>query len=263
MSGGSLGHGLEALELQARDRLAVAVCAGPDDDRLVGGLREPTQQVIDCVMIGHIGRPDSRLIDQLRVRIHRHVGAVAVEAPVMGLAAVAGLRVHGGDHPIGCHPFGDPEDPVLSFLDVLAGQIGHQSSHLGDHRIEAVTVEDLHRRHHIANQGIDQSLARRWIIPIARRLARAHVVVVAAKNQMDLGPQIRTPTSISSLRIAQRSWVTVSWVATASYNGVESTTRARTPNTPASAPTALVSLKSRRGRPDARSRLRTPTSTVG
>lgn len=63
--------------------------------------------------------------------------------------------------------------------------------------------------------------------------------------------------------MAARSWVTVSWVWTASYSAVESTTLARSCITPACLATALVSSNSRFGRFDVRTRLRIPTSSVG
>ena len=65
------------------------------------------------------------------------------------------------------------------------------------------------------------------------------------------------------MRTAARSWVTVSWVATASSTGVESSTRARVFIAPVARATTLVSSNSRRGRAEARSLVRIPTSTVG
>ena len=60
------------------------------------------------------------------------------------------------------------------------------------------------------------------------------------------------------------SWVTVSWVATASSRTVESSTRRPRPvNTPVDSTTWPTASKTRRGRADARSRLRQYTSTVG
>jgi len=67
----------------------------------------------------------------------------------------------------------------------------------------------------------------------------------------------------SSVRMAARSWVTVSSVATASKIGVESSTRARVFMAPVSFATTFVSSNRRRGRVEARSRLRGPTSAVG
>jgi len=55
--------------------------------------------------------------------------------------------------------------------------------------------------------------------------------------------------------------VTVSMVATASYNGVESSTR-RTPTSPACLAASMVTAKIRSGRAEAASRARMSTSTV-
>jgi hypothetical protein len=60
------------------------------------------------------------------------------------------------------------------------------------------------------------------------------------------------------------SWVTVSWVATASSKMVESSTRRRRPeSTPVAATTWRTASKIRRGRSEARMRWRQYTSTVG
>ncbi len=69
-------------------------------------------------------------------------------------------------------------------------------------------------------------------------------------------------------RAVLRSWaascITVSWRNTASSNTVESNTRAvRAASTPVSATTSRTASKIRSGRPEARSRFRQYTSTVG
>ena len=61
--------------------------------------------------------------------------------------------------------------------------------------------------------------------------------------------------------MAAPSSVTVSMVATASYSGVESSTR-RTPTSPACLAAATVTSKIRSGRAEAASRARMSTSTV-
>jgi hypothetical protein len=61
--------------------------------------------------------------------------------------------------------------------------------------------------------------------------------------------------------MAPPSSVTVSMVATASYNGVESSTR-RTPTSPACLAASTVTSKIRSGRAEAASRARMSTSTV-
>ena len=71
-------------------------------------------------------------------------------------------------------------------------------------------------------------------------------------------------TSRRTLRIAATSWVTVSWVATASSKMVESSTRRPRPlSTPVASTTWRTASKIRRGRAEARSRARQYTNTVG
>ena len=66
------------------------------------------------------------------------------------------------------------------------------------------------------------------------------------------------------MRIAATNWVTVSWVATASSNTVESTHRRRRPrSTPVSAITSATLSNTRSGRSDPAIRLRQYTSVVG
>ena len=64
--------------------------------------------------------------------------------------------------------------------------------------------------------------------------------------------------------MAATSWVTVSWVATASSKMVESSTRRPRPvSTPVASTTWRTASKIRRGRAERRIRLRQYTSTVG
>ena len=58
--------------------------------------------------------------------------------------------------------------------------------------------------------------------------------------------------------MAARSWITVSWVATASNSGVESSTRRRPSSNPAASAVVLTSSNNRRGRSDFRSRASRP-----
>ena len=41
-----------------------------------------------------------------------------------------GLRVHGGDHPVGGDPAGDAEHPVGAVVEVLADHVGEQPRRL-------------------------------------------------------------------------------------------------------------------------------------
>ena len=71
-------------------------------------------------------------------------------------------------------------------------------------------------------------------------------------------------TSRATRRTAETSWVTVSWVATASARIVESAARRRRPfSTPVSAITVLTASLTRCGRPDFAIRFRQYTSVEG
>ena len=71
-------------------------------------------------------------------------------------------------------------------------------------------------------------------------------------------------TTRATFRTAATSWVTVSWVATASSNTVESTHRLRRPRkTPVAAISSATASKTRSGRVGAAIRLRQYTSVDG
>ena len=56
---------------------------------------------------------------------------VAVEAAVVGLVTVPGLDIDRRDDPVLRHSAGDPEDPVVALLDVLARNDREQLGRLG------------------------------------------------------------------------------------------------------------------------------------
>jgi len=70
-------------------------------------------------------------------------------------------------------------------------------------------------------------------------------------------------TSRRTRRVAATSWVTVSWVATASPKIVESSPADPDPQHPVASTTWRTASKIRRGRSEDRRRLRQDTSTVG
>jgi hypothetical protein len=71
-------------------------------------------------------------------------------------------------------------------------------------------------------------------------------------------------TSRLARRIAAISWVTVSWVATASSKTAESSARLVLPfNTPVAATTSATASKIRLGRSEAASRCRQYVNTLG
>ena len=84
------------------------------------------EQLANGVTVGHVGRGDGHLGDELGVGVDREVGLVAVEAAVPRLVAVAGLGVDGRDDPVLGHAADDAKDPVVALFGVLAGDEGQQ-----------------------------------------------------------------------------------------------------------------------------------------
>ena len=78
---------------------------------------------------------------------------------------------------------------------------------------------DAQRGQRVFDQLVDQRLAGGGVVPVTRRLARPwrnrHRGAAPARTARPAGCR-PCPSAASTLRIADRSWVTVSWVATAS-----------------------------------------------
>jgi hypothetical protein len=108
---------------------------------------------------------------------------VAVEATVAGLVSVPGLRVDGGDDPIGGDFAGDAQPPVVAGLKVLPEDGGQQLHRLGDRLVQVLAPgQDAEQRIPVTGPGIDQRLAGGLVVPIHDRLARAGVVVTSGKH---------------------------------------------------------------------------------
>ena len=112
----------------------------------------------------------------------------------------------------------------------------------------------------VAGQRVDQLDPGGLVVVVTGRLARGGVIVVAGKHRPQFGRQI-TVGDLSRPRIAERTSVTVSIVATASYSGVESSTRLR-PTNPACLAASSVTSKIRSGPAERASLARMSTSTV-
>ena len=142
-----------------------------------------------------------------------------------------GLGVDGGDHPVLGDPAGDPEHPVLAGLEVLAQHRGQQRRGLArpPRPARARPAPPGTAYPSRARESINSSRAAGSSQSICG-FAVAGVVIATRQHrpQLDLaGPRSATR---SSPRIAERINVIVSIVATASYNGVESSTRRRPTN---------------------------------
>ena len=70
--------------------------------------------------IAGVAGGDDRVGDDLAVGIDRGVALVAVEAADLGLVAVPGLGIDGGDDPVLGHLAGDAEHAVVAGFEVLA-----------------------------------------------------------------------------------------------------------------------------------------------
>ena len=260
-----LGHHLEAGLVQRLTGGAVGVGRVTHDLGLVVVVFVSLDQLVDGVAVGRVGRADGHLVDELGIGVDGQVGLVPVEAAVARLVTVAGLGVDRRDEPVLGHLVDDAKDPVVALFCVLAGDEGQQVGGGDGPDRQGFAVDGTERAQGVAHQGVDEGVAGTLVVPVARRLADGVVLVVAPRAARTSSPSGLAAWSRAtrSLRIAARSWVTVSWVATASCSGVESRTRARPFMAPVSLATTLVSSKRRRGRSDARRRLRWPTREVG
>ena len=206
------------------------------------------------------GRGQRAAGDDPGVRLDLHVRLVAVLVAGAGLVRVPGLGINGGDHPLRGHLPGDPPAPVgavraLGRFHVLAGHQRQQRHRLRGLRRRA------RRRAGARAAGAHPRPARRPAAPGRRDRPRRSPACPARGSR---GPSSarRSPRR----RRARRgrpggspaiSWVTVSWVATASSSTVESSARRVFPaSTPVSATTCRTTSKIRFGRADRASRRR-------
>jgi hypothetical protein len=173
---------------------------------------------------------------------------------------VACLRVNGRDDAIGGDLASDPHHPVSALLQVLAEDRSQQHRGLGGRLGQLVAVQVRQDGGGVDGAGVQQRLPQGGILPIDARLGRRGVVVPAAGTRPQRGRKVGVGGR-QQPRTAERSSVRVSIVATASYNGVESSTR-RTPTSPACRAAWRVTSKIRLGRSEAASRARMSTSTV-
>ena len=141
---------------------------------------------------------------------------------------VAGIGVHGRDHPIAGHLSGDAPAPVgairaLDRFHVLAGDQGQQRHRLGGAGTQILLGQVAQQPVCVGDQGIDQPIPGVGVVPGDRRFAR--IVVIMGACSASAITSAAPGTSRRTRRIAPINWVTVSWVATASSSTVESSAR--------------------------------------
>ena len=137
------------------------------------------------------GRADLGGADDLGVGVDAHMGFVAVKAVGGGLVPVAGLGVHRGDDPVGRGALEDPEAAVVGLLDVLAGHHGQQHGRLGHPFIQPLAPQGVMGPVGVTDQRVHQRLAGGPVAPVAGRLARRGIVVLALQPRSHLRLELR------------------------------------------------------------------------
>jgi hypothetical protein len=100
------------------------------------------------------------------------MGLVAVAPLGVGLAGMAGLRVHNGDHPVGGDLAGDPPaSRPLAWLDVLAGDQRQQRDRLGLLGVQFQVSDRFEHGQGVVDQPRHQGLGGLRVIPGTHRLA--------------------------------------------------------------------------------------------
>jgi hypothetical protein len=87
--------------------------------------------------------------------------------------------------------------PAGALVDVLPGHQGQQIRRLGRRAAQHLAVQHTQRGQRVGDQLIDQGLAGGRVVPVARRLARRGVVIVAAQHRPDLRRQRAAGASCS------------------------------------------------------------------
>ena len=145
-------------------------------------------------------------------------------------------------------------------FDVLAGNQREQANELLLGVVEIGTFDRSQDAECVVDESRDQLVAGDRVVPRACRLARAGVVVIADQ----LGAAAASGMAVRTRRIIDTNCVTVSCVATASSNNVESSARrCLFANTFVDAITSRTASKIRSGRSERRSRLRHCVNVVG
>ena len=174
--------------MQLVEHLARAVGAVTVDRRIVVVFVVFAGQQVGDQLRGRLGvagvaRGDPGRGDDLAVRVDSDMALVPVEAAVVGLVPVPGLRIHGRDHPVRCHLPGDTHHAVRSGLQVLAQHRGQQLHSLRHHVRQLLPVQGGQQHVAIPGPGVHQRVPGRLVVPVDDRLARAGVVVATGKQR--------------------------------------------------------------------------------
>ena len=131
--------GVDPRLVQLVEDLAGAVGAVTIDSRVPGGRSLVVGQQVGDQLRGRFGvagvaRGHPGRGDDLTVRVDSDMALVPVEAAMVGLVPVPGLRIHDRDDPVRGHLPRDAQHPVLAGFQVLT-QHGGQQLHGLPHRV--------------------------------------------------------------------------------------------------------------------------------
>jgi len=184
------------------------------------------------------------------------VALVAIEAAVVGLVSVPGLRVHSGDHPVRGHLPGDAQHTVLAGLQILTQHGGQQPGRLptasGNSRPSSVREPRKADRESTGRKGVwTAAQAARLSFHADHRLYAAWVLAIVA------GLRRGEPLGLKWDRVnLDGGLLAVHWQRTATTrNGaIEKAPKGKSKRTVAVGPLAVAALRAHRVRQEAAER---------
>ncbi len=140
----------------------------------------------------------------------RQMALVAVEAVRGALASVAGVGVHGRDDAVPRYPPRNHEAPAVVLLEVLPHHGRTELARPLDVPVELPALQHPQAARYIGRQLVDERPRGLAVLPVARRLPRGPVVVIALQHRPQLGPEsgrieaLRLPQQPAERRAEQR-----------------------------------------------------------
>ena len=174
LQGGQHGAGAVGGVTEHLHRPGVLVDGGVGTDQV-----RPDRGVA-VVRPGRLGQ--AHLGGQPGVRLDHHMGLEPVPVLPLGLVGVAGIRVHGGDHPLRCGPLRGAPPPIgaigaLGGLDVLAGD-QRQQRHRLRRRPTLSSIASRSRASRSANASVTRALTSASRAPGSSHAMRGFPVCV-------------------------------------------------------------------------------------
>ena len=127
--------------------------------------------------------------NERRVRVDRDVALVSIEAARRRFVPMTRLGVDRRDDAVRCDSTRDSEHAVVECLKVLTHHCRHELGGLLQLRRERSSIELRKHCVGVSRERIDECFTRRFVVPIASRLARTVVVVVAVEHSAKQGDE--------------------------------------------------------------------------